>query len=131
MKEKIKQQLANGMIKSLETIIEHPFATVATLGVASFAVGAYHGYCTSKNISVGNETEFALKYAPMFVSGALGALFGGLSGQIVRAISGWRGQDVPYAAICGASIGGAIGGGLGALGTTTGYGAGYLAGRMM
>ncbi|MBI5065227.1 hypothetical protein HZA97_03225 [Candidatus Woesearchaeota archaeon] len=41
--------------------IEHAHKIIGGLGIASIAMGVYHGYCDSKNIPVG-DMEVTLKY---------------------------------------------------------------------
>lgn len=124
----LKQKL---MDKAIVLPIEHAHKIIGGLGIASIAMGAYHGYCDSKAIPVG-DMEVTLKYWPIVANGAFGTYFGGASGFLVGVLSMMKRKGSISSHVgTGAAIGGAAGAGLGALETVVGYGVGYLFGGLM
>ncbi|MBI4918411.1 hypothetical protein HY837_00650 [archaeon] len=103
------------------------------LGLTGIAMGAYHGYCASKGVPVG-DMEVTLNYWPAAASGAFGVMAGTALGHMYLCMEGFIDKKKPQhkleKILCGSAVGGLAGTAYGAGATAVGYGLGYLAGGM-
>ncbi|MCX6710786.1 MAG: hypothetical protein NTZ02_01720 [Candidatus Woesearchaeota archaeon] len=145
MTEEYEEYVSNGSAKCSAG----KAAGVATIGaiglvnLASFAAGAYAGFCDAQGIPISKENVYsALAYGPMIVQGAGLGLIGLVAGGRLGLTAASEPSDgcleailkftvlPPLCTVAGGVVGGFLGTSIAVIEELVGYGAGYLVGHI-